>query len=158
MELSSIVATSIIAQTLRLDYLFKSGYNTIGLSPLAIIGKAAFAVKTFHIKNPTIQFALPIVFETVFSTLLGLVVSSLVGGISGSSLTVISQGNMVINLIVASLSMLTTGASVLCARLLGAGEYREASGVVEQALLLSAVISAAITIGCFLFAAPSWRC
>ncbi len=111
-------------------------------------------MKAIRIKNPTVQFALPIVFETVFSTFLGLVVSSLVGGISGSSLTVISQGNMIVNLIVASLSMLTTGASVLCARMQGAGEYREASNVLEQALLLSTVFSSAITVLCLVFTVP----
>lgn len=107
-----------------------------------------------HIKNPTLQFALPVVLETALSTLINLIYSSLIGGISGSSLTVISQCNMIITVIVASTSVFTTGSSVLCARLLGAGESREASRVVEQTLFLSAVFSLSITFLCFVFTTP----
>ena len=57
--------------------------------------------------NPTLQFAIPVIWETILSTFINLVFSSLIGGISGSSLTAISQCNMIINLIVAAMSMLT---------------------------------------------------
>ncbi|MBR5546884.1 MAG: MATE family efflux transporter [Clostridia bacterium] len=111
-------------------------------------------MKVPHIKNPTLQFALPVIFETVASTLINLIFSSLIGGISGSSLTVISQSNTIISLITASLTMLTTGSSVLCARLLGAHDQREASRVAEQTLLLSGVFSIVIMILCLIFTVP----
>lgn len=114
-------------------------------------------MKHLHIKNPTLQFALPVIFESVLSTTMNLVFSSFIGGISGSSLTVISQGNMIITLIVAFLCIFTTGSSVLCARLLGAGEQREASRVVEQALLLSGIFASAIMTLCLIFTLPLLR-
>lgn len=111
-------------------------------------------MKAMHIRNPHLQFALPVIIDTLLSTFINLIYSSLIGGISGSSLTVISQGNMIITVIVASMSMLTTGSAVLCSRLRGAGEYREASHIVEQSLLLSIVFSLTITMLCFAFTVP----
>jgi len=104
--------------------------------------------------NPTLQFSIPVIFETVFSTFINLVFSSIIGGISGSSLTVISQCNLILNFIVAATTMLTTGSSVLCARLLGAGEPQEASRVVEQTLFLALVSSTVITLACLIFTTP----
>lgn len=112
----------------------------------------------FHLSHhSTLQFALPVILETLASTFINLVFSSLIGGISGSSLTVISQCNMIVNLFVAVFAMFTTGSSVLCARLLGAGERREASQVVEQTILLGAVFSGVITLLCILFTQPIIR-
>lgn len=109
----------------------------------------------FHLSHhSTLQFALPVILESVASTFINLIFSSLIGGISGSSLTVISQGNMIVNLITAVLAMFTTGSSVLCARLLGAGERREASLVVEQSILLGAAFSGLITLLCIIFTQP----
>jgi len=98
-----------------------------------------------------IAFALPVIFETVLSTFINLIFSSLIGGISGSSLTAISQCNMIVTLIVAAMSMLNTGSSVLCARLKGSGEYREASRVAEQTILLSGVFGLVIMALCLCF-------
>ena len=111
-------------------------------------------MKILHIKNPTLQFSLPVIFETVASTFINLIFSSLIGGISGSSLTVISHGNTIISLIAAALTMLTTGSSVLCARLLGAGDRDEASRVAEQTLMLTGVFSLGFVILGLVFAAP----
>lgn len=107
--------------------------------------------------NPALQFALPVIFETVLSTFINLVFSSLIGGISGSSLTAISQCNMIITVIVAAMSMLNTGSSVLCARLKGEGDHREASRVVEQTLLLAGAFGLIIMTLCLLFTAPLLR-
>ena len=104
--------------------------------------------------DPTLQFALPVIFETVLSTFINLIFSSLIGGISGSSLTAISQCNMIVTLIVAAMSLLNTGSSVLCARLKGSGEYREASRVAEQTILLACAFSLIIMTLCLIFTVP----
>lgn len=104
--------------------------------------------------DPTLQFALPVIIETVLSTFINLVFSSLIGGISGSSLTAISQCNMIVTLIVAAMSMLNTGSSVLCSRLKGSGEHREASRVAEQTVLLAGAFGLMIMALCLVFTAP----
>ncbi len=113
-----------------------------------------FAMKFRRPIDPTLQFAIPVIFETVLSTFINLIFSSLIGGISGSSLTAISQCNMIVTLIVAAMSMLNTGSSVLCARLKGSGEFREASRVAEQTLLLAGAFSLIIMTLCLIFTAP----
>ncbi len=112
------------------------------------------AVKVPRIKNPTVQFAVPVILETVASTFINLIFSSLIGGISGSSLTVISQGNTIISMIAAALTMLTTGSSVLCARLLGGNDRAGASKVAEQTLLLTGLFSLAFVAVGLAFATP----
>lgn len=104
--------------------------------------------------HPTLFFVLPVMLENLLSTGCGLIFSWLIGGISGSALTTISLGNQIINLIVSAAAMLTTGTGILCARLLGAHDQREASKIVEQSLFLATVSSAAITVVCLLFANP----
>lgn len=104
--------------------------------------------------NPTLHFALPVILETVISTFINLVFSSLIGGISGTSLTVISQCNMAMNLIVAAMAMLTTGSGVLCSRLLGGGDRKEASRVAEQTLGFGLFFSLTITLLCQIFTGP----
>lgn len=104
--------------------------------------------------HPTLFFVIPVMLENFVSTGAGLVFSWLIGGISGSALTTISLGNQVINLIVAAAAMLTTGTGILCARLLGAHDQKEASRIAEQSLFLAAVSAASITILCLLFAGP----
>ena len=104
--------------------------------------------------NPTLRFVIPVMSESILNTVVGLVFSYLIGGISASSLTTIAQGNQVITLICAAATMFVTGSGILCARLLGAGERLDASRVVEQAILLSAAASLTITVLCLIFAAP----
>lgn len=111
-------------------------------------------MKVPHIQNQTLQFALPVIFDTVASTFINLVFSSLIGGISGSSLTVIAQGNTIISMIASALAMLTTGSSVLCARLLGANDRNEASKVAEQTLLLTGTFSLGFVALGLAFATP----
>ena len=119
-----------------------------------LIREAVSAMKGYHHISPTFQFALPVILESVLSTFINLVFSSLIGGISGSSLTTISQCNLAITLITAASMMLTTGSGILCARLLGGGEMREASRIVEQTLFLSLVSSLVITGVCLVFTQP----
>lgn len=104
--------------------------------------------------HPTLFFVFPVMLECLLSTGAGLIFSYLIGGISTSALTTISLGNQVINLIVAAATMLVTGSGILCARLLGAGDQNEASKVVEQTLLLSAVAGTVIALLCLIFARP----
>ena len=107
--------------------------------------------------NANVRFVIPVALESMLNTAAGLIFSYLIGGISGSSLTTIAQGNQVINLICAAATMLVTGSGILCARLLGAGEQREASRVVEQTVLMTAAAALAVTAVCFGCAEPLMR-
>lgn len=111
-------------------------------------------MKTQHHSHPTLQFVLPVILESLFNTAVGLIFSYLIGGISGSSLTTISLGNQILNMIVAITTMLVTGSSILCARLLGSSDKPGASHILEQTILFTTLISLAITLACLIFATP----
>lgn len=105
-------------------------------------------------ESSTLRFVIPVICENLLSNIVGLIFSHLIGGISASSLTTISQCNNVINVISAMATMLVTGTSILCSRLLGADERLEASHVVEQAVFLSAAAALTITALCLIFSTP----
>lgn len=111
-------------------------------------------MKALHHRHPTVLFVLPVITENLLNTAVGLIFSSLIGGISGSSLTTIALCNQVITVITSAATMLTTGAAILCARLLGEGDRREASRVVEQTVFLALIASAVVAAACFAFASP----
>lgn len=97
-------------------------------------------------KRSVIRFLLPVVFETIGSTLIGMVFSSIIGGISKSALSAISTVNIVVNFYTAAFSLLSVGAAVLTARMFGAHEKVEASRTIEQSLLLTLIFSLTLTV------------
>lgn len=92
-----------------------------------------------------IKFTVPVIVENMVVNGLGLTFSSIVGGISASSLAAANTGNMAMNMIIALFSTITTGSAILCARLTGQNDERGASEIVEQTLLLALVSSTAFT-------------
>ena len=111
-----------------------------------------------HIRaNPALRFTLPVVIETFISIVTTLIYSSLIGGISSSSLAAVGLANTVLSMLMSVFSLLTTGSAVLTARLVGAGDREAASRTVEQSIFLSLTASLALTALCVLFAAPLMR-
>ncbi len=101
-----------------------------------------------------LRFAVPVAIETTATTVIGLVVSAIIGGISGSSLVAASTTTQMISLLAAILCMLSTGAPVLVARFAGAKDMAKTSNAVEQSILLTGVFSTAITVLVLLFSNP----
>lgn len=97
-------------------------------------------------KRSVIRFMLPVALETLGSVLIGMVFSSLIGNISKSALAAISTANIVVNFYASALSLLSVGAAVLTARMIGARENAEASRTIEQSLLLTLIFSLTLTL------------
>lgn len=104
--------------------------------------------------RPVIRFLIPVAFETVGSTLIGMVFSSIIGNISKSALAAISTANIVVNFYTAAFSLLSVGAAVLTARMFGAHEKAEASRTIEQSLLLTLIFSLTLAALSFTLAHP----
>lgn len=101
--------------------------------------------------NQEVAFATPIILENLFTTAIGLVFSAIIGGISGSALAAMGLVNTFVNVVNSSMCFVTTGSSVLTARLVGEGNQAETSRTVEQAILLALFIGCAITVVCEVF-------
>ena len=101
----------------------------------------------------SVRFVLPVIWENTLTIVVGLLFSRVISGISASALAAIGMSNTVMTVAFAVFSMVTTGASVLVSRHIGAQESREAANTVEQTILLSLVSSSVVTLLCF---AAAW--
>lgn len=113
-------------------------------------------LKRLH-ASPELRFTAPVILENVATVLIGLIFSSIIGGISGSALAAVGLVNTIMNVLTSAASFLTTGSAVLTARLVGEGDKRTTSRAVEQSILLALLTSAAIFAVCELTAAPVMR-
>lgn len=107
--------------------------------------------------SPELRFTAPVILENVATVLIGLIFSSIIGGISESALAAVGLVNTIMNVLTSSASFLTTGSSVLTARLVGEGDKQATSRAVEQSLLLAVLTGAVIFAVCELTAAPVMR-
>jgi len=105
----------------------------------------------------SVRFVLPVIWENTLTIVVGLLFSRVISGISASALAAIGMSNTVMTVAFAVFSMVTTGASVLVSRHIGAQESREAANTVEQTILLSLVSSSVVTLLCFAAASPILR-
>ena len=67
------------------------------------------------------RFAFPVILENIFTVVIGLVFSAILGKISVSSLAAAGTGNQVISCVTAFFAIVSTGASILTALNTGKG-------------------------------------
>ncbi|MBQ1258397.1 MAG: polysaccharide biosynthesis C-terminal domain-containing protein, partial [Clostridia bacterium] len=107
--------------------------------------------------SSSFRFTVPVIAENLFTSLIGLVFSSILGGISASSLAAAGIGNQILSFVSALFSIATTGTSVLVALNTGKGKPAQTSRVVEQSILLVPVISVSIAFFMYLVSSPVIR-
>ena len=103
------------------------------------------------------RFVLPVVLENAFTIFIGLAVSQVVSTISASALAAIGMATSLVAVPTGFLGMIGTGAGIMVARHVGAGEYKEAAEATEQATLLSMVVTTLVMIACLVGAEPLLR-
>ena len=104
-----------------------------------------------------IRFVAPVTLENMATIGVGILLSTLIGGVSPSALAAASVPNQVMNVYIALYSLLTSGSAVLTSRLLGAGDRREASRTIEQSVFLAVLTSLAMMALSLALAAPAMR-
>ena len=83
----------------------------------------------------SLRFILPVIGENMLTILIGLVFSGIIGVISSSALAAIGMANSVMALVFSLFSVVTTGATVLVARQIGAHENGPAAQTIEHVAL-----------------------
>lgn len=116
-------------------------------------------MKKFRHMNlpPAFRFTVPVIAENIFTSLIGLVFSSVLGGISASSLAAAGTGNQIISCVSALFSAVTTGTSVLVALNTGKQKPAETAKVVEQSILLVPVVSVTLSVLLYIASSPLIR-
>lgn len=98
-----------------------------------------------HAERPlgrrVLGLAAPVIGENLLQTLLGVVDTILVAGLGAAALAGVGTALQVIFVLIAALSALSVGASVLVAQAYGAGKLAEASRLARQALIWSVLVA-----------------
>ena len=98
-----------------------------------------------HAERPlgrrVLGLAAPVIGENLLQTLLGVVDTILVAGLGAVALAGVGTALQVIFVLIAALSALSVGASVLVAQAYGAGNLAEASRLARQALIWSVLVA-----------------
>lgn len=107
--------------------------------------------------NPTLRFTAPLIVENLLTILTVQIAAVLIGRISGASLAATGTGNIMITFTTSAFAMINTGSAVLVSRLVGERKGRDAAEVLEQAIGLLTMTSAAAAALFFTAARPILR-
>jgi putative MATE family efflux protein len=125
--------------------------NADELDPLHTPAVISTRVPEAAIESPTqlrrrvIGLAAPVIGENLLQTLLGVVDTILVAGVGAVALAGVGAALQVIFVIIAALSALTVGTSVLVAQAIGAEHPRMASSYARQSIVWSVIIAIPLT-------------
>ncbi len=103
------------------------------------------------------SLAWPIIIENLFQTALGTANMAMVGRLGAAAVAGIGTSTQLMMVLQASIAALTTGTTVLVARVTGAGRPEEAGSVAKQSLSLGVVASIIFGAIGLLFSAPIVR-
>jgi putative MATE family efflux protein len=112
------------------------------------------AASPAQLRRRVLGLAAPVIGENMLQTLLGVVDTVLVAGLGVVALAGVGAALQVIFIVVAALSALSIGASVLVAQAVGAQNLGESSRLARQALVWSLVVSVPVTAFGLAFSAP----
>jgi putative MATE family efflux protein len=102
-----------------------------------------------------IQLAWPVVLETTFFGLGGIINTILVGRLGASALAAVGLGQQIEFMIQVSFAAVTVGTTAMVSRHVGAKEKKEANQAVGQALLLAVILGLFFSLLLWIFAGPA---
>ncbi len=105
-----------------------------------------------QIRQNILGLAVPCAVEQILIMVVGIVSTILVGRINKEALSAVGLINVIINFIFVVFTALSTGCTVLVARLVGEGNWDDAKNAVKQSIVISVILSIFITITCFVMA------
>jgi putative MATE family efflux protein len=114
--------------------------------PQAAGARARFVLDEAHLLRSVNLLALPIIVENLFQTLLGVVDLVMVGKLGAAAIAGVGTSLQIMFLVIAALSSVTVGTTVLVARYTGAGQTQEAVRTAKQSLVLGVALAALITV------------
>src|SRR5262245_2454144 len=122
------------------------------IAPTATNAEATIDARA--IRRRVLGLAGPVIGENLLETLLGIVDTLLVAGLGATAIAGVGGALQVMFLLIAALSALAVGSSVLVAQAIGASNPRRASQLARQSLLWSAILSVPLALLGLLASAP----
>ena len=107
-----------------------------------------------NITKSVLKLAVPSVLEQILFMVVGVVSTILVGRLSNEAISAVGLINTLFGFIMVVFVALSTGSTVLIARLIGEGNAEKAKDAVRQAVVLGSLMSFVISASCYILAAP----
>jgi MATE family multidrug resistance protein len=123
-------------------------YNTpvsTATPPVVETESAPLPLDRRRVRRRVFTLAAPVIGENLLQTMLGVVDTLLVAGLGAAALAGVGAALQVVYILLAGLSALSVGASVLVAQAVGAGDLRRAGRFARQAILWSVLIAVPLT-------------
>lgn len=123
------------------------------LAPQLLPGTAG-VIDGSALRRRVVRLAAPVIGENLLETLLGIIDTLLVAGLGAGAIAGVGGALQVLWFVMAALSALAVGSSVLVAQAYGAQNPERASELARQSLLWCAILSVPLALGGFLLAGP----
>lgn len=117
-----------------------------GAAPPVVGANPRFVLDEEHLAGSVNRLAVPIIAENLFQTMLGVVDMLMVSKLGTTAIDGVGTALQIMFLVMAALSAVTVGTTVLVARYTGAQQPEEASRSAKQSLLLGIALAAIITV------------
>ena len=129
------------------------------MAPEAALGTVEGMPRVAQGESPSLRrrvlgFAWPVIGQNLLETLLGIVDTLLVAGIGAAAIAGIGGALQIMFFVLAALSALSVGSSILIAQAFGAGELDRASRLARQSLLWSVLLSIPLALAGLFLAGP----
>ncbi len=110
-----------------------------------------------NLKKSVLRLAIPAVMEQVLVMVVGVISTMLVGRLGKESLSAVGIVNQTIAFILVLSTALSTGSTVLVARLIGEGKRQDARDAMRQSVVLGTAAFVIVAVLCRIFAEPIVR-
>src|SRR5262245_3226021 len=117
-------------------------------------GQAAETHKDPELRRRVLGLAWPVIGENMLETMLDIVNTIFVAGISAAALAGVGSGLQIMFFVLAALAALSVGSAILVAQAVGARELARACHLARQSLLWSAILSIPLALVGFSLAGP----
>ncbi|HHV80255.1 MAG TPA: MATE family efflux transporter [bacterium] len=104
------------------------------------------------LKKNILELAIPATLEQILIMIVGVVSTILVGRLGKEAISSVGLVNNLTNFVLALFTALSTGSTVLVARLIGEGNIRGAKEAVRQSLMIAVISSILVTFFCYIYA------
>jgi MATE family multidrug resistance protein len=128
--------------------------NDMISEPALIAEEPDVAASPEELRRRVLGLAWPIISENLLETLLGIVDTLLVAGLGTVAIAGVGSAQQIMFFLLAALSALSVGSSILVAQAVGARDLAHASSLARQSLLWSVLLSVPLAFVGLVFAGP----
>lgn len=122
-----------------------------------VTGEGSAGLSQSQLRRNIFRMIWPVTIESILQMTVGFVSTAMVGRLGATVILAVGLSSRVTWVVWALISAIGTGATILVARAIGAGDESRLKKLAQQALLATIWVSAVVTVLAFIFASPVLR-